>query len=52
MKERAEMPTGGKALDSELRRQLDLIRSEQAPERLLALARRLQDLLPEWENSQ
>lgn len=32
-------------LDNELKRQLEAIRSEEAPDRLLTLARELQDLL-------
>lgn len=37
------------ALDIELREQLDVIRNEETPERLLVLARRLQDLLRQRE---
>ena len=47
MKERAKAPTYDRSLDPELRRQLDVIRSEDAPERLMDLARKLQDLLRE-----
>jgi hypothetical protein len=47
MEERTKMLTDDRSLDSELRRQLDVIRSEETPERLLVLARELQDLLRE-----
>ncbi len=50
MKECANVPIDDKKLDSELRRQLDVIRSEETPKRLLVLARRLQDLLHQRHN--
>ncbi len=45
MKERVTLPTDDSSLDPELRRQLDVIRREETPERLLDLARQLQVML-------
>jgi len=45
MTERPPSPPEANALEAELRDQLDRIRDEDVPERLLQLARHLQELL-------
>lgn len=49
MSNRAKFPTHSTSAEAELQRQLDDIQAEETPERLLQLARTLQNLLRQRE---